>query len=80
VQELTGERNAVTPTSGSYDIPELPVGTYTVTITHASLQPAKFEKVTVAIEHTTILNVVLRVFRPVENVEVTDSDQFGQIA
>jgi hypothetical protein len=76
MQNATGLlRTAFTSGSGTYDIPELPVGTYTVAISGNGLQTVRFETVIVSLEHTTILNVALRASGPADNVEVTDSDQ-----
>lgn len=76
VQNATGLlRKASTSGSGTYDIPELPVGTYTVAISGTGLQTVKFENVHVSLEHTTILNVALRASGPTDTVEVRDSEQ-----
>ena len=76
MQNATGLlRTAFTTGSGTYDIPELPVGAYTVAISGNGLQTVKFESVLVSLEHTTILNVALRASGSADNVEVTDSDQ-----
>ena len=61
-QDATGLRQATTSSnSGSYAIPELPVGIYTVTFTLKGFQTVKFESVEVALEHTTTLNATLDV-------------------
>ena len=41
------ERAAQTSTDGSYSIPELPIGTYTVTVTQAGFQTSMTREVTV---------------------------------
>lgn len=69
------ERTAVTSGSGTYDIPELAVGRYTVTITCQGLQTVKFDDVVLSMEHTTTLNAVLYVSGTTESVEITDSEQ-----
>jgi hypothetical protein len=68
-------RNAVSSPSGTYDIPELPVGTYTVSVSGNGLQTIRFENLLVSVEHTTVLNVTLRASGPIENVKVTDSEE-----
>ena len=76
VNSATGlERTAVTSGSGTYDIPELPVGSYTVTIACQSLQTVKFDEVVVSVEHTSTLNALLKVSTATETVEITDSEQ-----
>jgi hypothetical protein len=78
-QNSTGlQRSTVTSNSGTYDIPELPVGTYTVTFVHEGMQKVKFDEVMVTIEHTTNLNVVLRVSGLTQTAEVTDTQQLDQ--
>src|SRR5579864_1107144 len=69
------ERTAVTSNSGTYDIPELPVGRYTVTVARQNLQTVKFDDVVLSVEHTTTLNAVLQVSGSTESVEITDSAQ-----
>jgi hypothetical protein len=76
VQNETGlRRTTFTTNSGTYDIPELPVGIYTVTFTNKGFQPVDYENLVVALEHTTILNAVLQVSGGMERVDVTDSAQ-----
>ena len=75
-QDVTGlRRTIVTPPNGTFDIPELPVGIYTVTVALKGFQTLKFESVQVALEHTTILNAVLQVAGGSERVEVGGSQQ-----
>jgi len=75
-QTATGlQRTVATSSGGTYDLPELPVGTYTVAVASNGLQTVKFENVLVSLEHTTILNVALRASGPTDNIEVTDSAQ-----
>jgi hypothetical protein len=68
-------RSSVTSNSGTYDIPELPVGRYTVAVRSKGLQTVTIENVLTSVEHTTILNVTLHVSGTTESVEVTESDQ-----
>ena len=76
VQDATGlKRVAVTSSSGIYDIPELPVGTYTVTFTLKGFQPVGFEGLAVSVEHTTNLNAVLEISGTTQRIEVTGSSQ-----
>ena len=76
VQNATGlQRMAVTSSSGTYDIPELPVGTYTVTVALKGFQPVGFENLVVSVEHTTTLNAVLQVSGTTNRIEVSGSGQ-----
>ena len=75
-QNATGlKRVAVTSSSGTYDIPELPVGIYTVTFALKGFQTVSFENLVVAVEHTTTLNAVLQVSGTTERIEVMGSAQ-----
>ena len=75
-QNATGlKRVAVTSGSGTYDIPELPVGIYTVTFALKGFQTVSFENLVVAVEHTTTLNAVLKVSGTTERIEVMGSAQ-----
>ena len=74
VQSATGlKRAAVTSSSGTYDIPELPVGTYTVTVARKGFQTVSFENLVLAVEHTTTLNAVLQISGTTERIEVMGS-------
>ncbi len=76
VQNATSlKRVAVTSGSGTYDIPELPVGTYTATFSLQGFQPAGYEGLVVSVEHTTTLNAVLKVSGTTQRIEVTGSTQ-----
>lgn len=76
VQSATGlKRVAVTSSSGTYDIPELPVGIYTVTVALKGFQTVSFENLVVALKHTTTLNAVLQVSATTERIEVMGSAQ-----
>jgi len=69
-------RTTVSSSTGAYSIPDLPVGMYTATVTLNGFQTVKFENVDIALEHTTTLNVKLRVSSAAtERVEVVGSTQ-----
>jgi hypothetical protein len=72
VQNTTGlKRTTVTSGSGSYDLPELPVGVYTVTLLRQGFQTVTFENLAVSVQHTTTLNAVLKVSGATERIQVT---------
>jgi hypothetical protein len=68
----------VTSNRGSYDIPELPAGIYTVRCAHEGMQEIKFDDVRVGIEHTTNINIVLQVSGRTESVEVTETQELDE--
>src|SRR5208282_3629545 len=68
-------RTTVSSSAGAYSIPELPVGMYTAAVALKGFQTVKFENVEIALEHSTILNVELRVSSAAERVEVVGSTQ-----
>jgi len=71
VQGSTGlRRTTVSSKDGSYVIPELPVGLYTVNFTHEGFQPQTFADVIQELAKTRTLNVSLKVGGPTERVEV----------
>jgi hypothetical protein len=75
-QDATGlRRSTITSGTGTYAIPELQVGIYTVTFAAKDFQTLKFESLEVALEHTTTLNPVLDVSSASERVEVVGSTQ-----
>ncbi|HTS68858.1 MAG TPA: carboxypeptidase-like regulatory domain-containing protein [Terriglobia bacterium] len=76
-QDATGlKRSTKTSQSGTFSIPELPVGMYTVTVALQGFETVKFESLEVGVEHTTTLNVELRVSSAAtERVEVVGSSQ-----
>ena len=77
LQDATGlHRETVTSTQGTYDIPELPVGTYTVTFIHDGFQSSRFENVVQEVGKTRTLNATLRVAGATEQVNVSASIQF----
>ncbi len=64
-------RETISDSTGNYEIPELPVGNYTVTFEHPGFQTLKFVDVEGAIGRTHTLNAALRVAGGEERVEVT---------
>jgi hypothetical protein len=69
-------RETVSSPDGSYDIPELPVGTYTITFDHADFKPLTFVEVKQVIGQTRALNATLQVAGREERVHVsTNSEQ-----
>jgi hypothetical protein len=77
IQDATGlNRSTVSSRTGTFNIPDLPVGTYTATVALKGFETVKFESVGIALEHTTTLNVELRVSgAATERVEVVGSTQ-----
>jgi len=76
LRDATGlTRMTVSSSTGAYSIPELPVGMYTARVALKGFQTVKFENVEIALEHTTTLNVELRVSSAAERVEVVGSTQ-----
>ena len=76
LQDVTGfRREASTATSGAYSIPEMPVGTYTVTFTHPGFQTLRFDTVVERLGETRTLNATLRVAGTTEQVEVSAAPQ-----
>lgn len=74
VQDATGlKRETISFSTGTYDIPELPVGLYTITFTHDGFKPLSFEHVVEAINQTRTLNARLQVAGGQEQVEVSAS-------
>jgi hypothetical protein len=76
VQNATGLRRETTSSPrGTYDIPELPVGVYTVTFTHDGFKTLTFENVVQAVEQTRTLNATMQVSGGEEQVEVSASSE-----
>ncbi|HTC96008.1 MAG TPA: carboxypeptidase regulatory-like domain-containing protein [Terriglobales bacterium] len=72
--DATGlRREAVSSQNGSYDIPELPVGTYTITFDHEGFEPLSIGNVIQAVGETRTLNVTLKVAGTSEQVDVSGS-------
>jgi hypothetical protein len=71
VQDFTGlRRRTVSSRSGAYEIPELPIGLYTVTFSREGFQPLTFANVIQELAKTRTLNASLKVGGPKEHVEV----------
>ncbi len=64
-------RETISDSTGNYDIPELPVGTYTVTFEHPGFQTLKFVGVEQVIGRTHTLDAMLKVSGGLEMVEVS---------
>ncbi len=76
VKPATGlQRETVTSPKGTYDIPELPVGAYTVTFTHDGFNTVVFENVVQAVGQTRTLNATLKVAGGQERVDVSASSE-----
>ena len=74
VQSATGLRRETTSSSsGTYDIPELPVGVYTITFEHEGFKALNFVGVEEVIGRTRTLDVTLPVSGRDERVEVPSS-------
>ncbi len=74
VQMATGlERDTVSSSTGRYDIPELPVGTYTITFEHQGFKSVTFVDVEEVIGRTRTLNTALAVSGVNARVEVSAS-------
>jgi hypothetical protein len=68
-------REAASYTDGRYDIPELPVGQYTITFDHPGFQTLTFTDVEQVIGRTRTLNAALQVAGGQERVEVAASSE-----
>lgn len=76
VHNATGLRRKTTSSSsGTYDIPELPVGVYTITFDHEGFKPLTFVDVEQEIGRTRTLDATLRVSGGKERVEVSASSE-----
>ena len=75
-QSGTGlRRETTTSTSGTYDIPELPVGVYAVTFEHDGFKTLSFVNVVQTIGRTRTLDARLQVSGGQEKVEVSPSSE-----
>jgi hypothetical protein len=70
-QQTNFTRDTLTNTSGGYNIPTLPPGTYTVTVTAPSFQTATVTGVIVSPEQVTRRDVVLTIGQLNQNVTVS---------
>jgi hypothetical protein len=68
-------RETLCSSEGSYDIPELPVGVYTVTFVAQGFQVLTFENVVQTIGQTRTLNAMLEVSATTQRVEVSTSSE-----
>src|ERR1700733_11300146 len=76
VHNATGLRRETTSSSsGTYDIPELPVGVYTITFEHEGFKSLTFVDVQQVMGRTRTLDAALRVSGPQQRVEVSASSE-----
>src|SRR5580704_10973350 len=76
VQNSTGlRRETMSSSSGTYDIPELPVGVYTVAFVHDGFKALTFVDVVQVVGRTRTLNATLPVSGGQERVEVSASSE-----
>jgi hypothetical protein len=68
-------RQVATSAKGTYDFPELPVGSYTLTFTRAGFETLRFENVVQTVSFTRTLNATLRVAGAKEQVDVSATEQ-----
>jgi hypothetical protein len=66
-------REAITSSTGTYDIPELPVGVYTITVDHQGFKSLTFVDVEQVIGRTRTLDATLQVSGQSEHIEVSTS-------
>ena len=76
VHNATGLRRETTSSStGTYDIPELPVGVYTITFDHLGFKTLTFVDVQQVMGRTRTLDATLRVSGGQQRVEVSASSE-----
>jgi hypothetical protein len=76
VQDESGLRHETLSSSdGSYDVPELPVGIYSLTFAAAGFDDVSFTNVVQSVGHTRTLNATLKVSGRNERVEVSTSSE-----
>jgi hypothetical protein len=74
IRNATGlHREAISSVNGTYDIPELPVGVYTITFDHDGFQTLTFANVEQVIGRTRTLDATLPVSGGQQRVEVSSS-------
>jgi Carboxypeptidase regulatory-like domain/TonB dependent receptor len=72
VQESTGlKRSAISSAEGAYDIPQLPVGTYSVTFSQSGFAPLVVKDVVQTVGQTRTLNATMQVTGIVQTVQVS---------
>jgi hypothetical protein len=68
---VTGaERRAQSNEAGVYELPDLPVGTWTAVFSASSFTDARYEEIAIAVGQTRTLNPTLRIATPDEKVSV----------
>ena len=80
VQDATGlRREAVSSTTGTYDIPELPIGAYAVTFFHDGFKTLSFVNVVQVVGQTRTLDVTLPISGGEQRIQVSaSSEQFNR--
>lgn len=74
LRDETGlQRVTFTTDRGTFDIPELPVGIYTVTFAHDGFQPLTIQNVVQVVQHTRTLNATLQVSGGKQQIDVSAS-------
>ena len=58
-KELQGEQVVVTQANGSYTIPQLPAGTYTLSFQNENYRPKTFSHIELGEDETKVVNVEL---------------------
>lgn len=71
--QTTLTRTQKTNEGGSYSFVNLPIGTYTLTFTHAGFQTSKIPSITVQADRSATVNATLEVGQVTETVEVQSS-------
>ncbi|SPF38513.1 conserved exported hypothetical protein [Candidatus Sulfopaludibacter sp. SbA4] len=81
-------RSTVATSAGEYNFPDLAVGIYSITVTHAGFETTKVDKIEIAVSKTTNINVQLGVAQQQQvveisaaavNLETTSSDLSAQV-
>ena len=82
VQNATGlERSTTSSATGTYDVPELPVGNYTITFEHQGFKTLTYVDVEEVLGRTRSLDATLQVSGNNERVEVsTSSEQIDKMS
>jgi hypothetical protein len=80
VQDATGlRREAISSSSGTFDIPELPIGAYTITFSHEGFKSLTFLNVAQVVGQTRTLDATLPVSGGELRIQVSaSSEQFNQ--